>query len=47
MAQAMEEVAKGVEMYTGMKSQFVNAGWSEPNAEQMVIGIVFQGVKSR
>lgn len=47
MARAMEDVAKGVEMYTGMKNQFVNAGWSEPNAEQMVIGIVFQGVTNR
>jgi hypothetical protein len=41
----MEDATKAVEMFTGMKNQFINAGWSETTAEQMVVGIVFQGAK--
>jgi hypothetical protein len=45
MAQALEEAAKSVEVFTGLKNQFRNAGWSEPAAEQMVIGIVFSNAR--
>lgn len=40
-AQEMFETAEGVtgmvELYTGMKNQFINAGWSNANAEAMVV----------
>lgn len=45
MARTMEDAAKGVEMFTGMKNQFINAGWTEASAEQLVIGIVFQNAR--
>lgn len=33
----MDEYAKTVELFTGCKQQFVDAGWSSDHAEEMVI----------
>ncbi|HLS02182.1 MAG TPA: hypothetical protein VK054_09420 [Beutenbergiaceae bacterium] len=36
----LDQTAIAVEAYTGMKQQFVAAGWSERNAERMVIALL-------
>ena len=33
----LDHTTIAVEAYTGMKQQFVAAGWSERNAERMVV----------
>jgi hypothetical protein len=39
LLESMGESQKAVAALTGMKQQFINAGWSEPVAEQMVVEI--------
>lgn len=36
----MDDFAKAVEIFTGFRQQFVAAGWSEANAELMVLQIM-------
>lgn len=38
--QLLDDMTGVVEMFTGMKNQFVNAGWEPGNAEMMVIEIM-------
>ena len=38
--QVLDASAEMVEMWTGVKAQFVNAGWSPRAAEQMVIAVI-------
>lgn len=38
--QLIDDMAGVVEMFTGMKNQFVNAGWEPGNAELMVIEVM-------
>ncbi|WP_157096511.1 hypothetical protein [Microbacterium arborescens] len=37
LMKALEDAAGAVATFTGIKKQFVDNGWSEPNAERMVI----------
>lgn len=40
LMQTLDETAKTVAAMTGMKAQFVNAGWNEHNAEKAVLAII-------
>jgi len=37
LLKALSDTADGVAAMTGVKAQFIEAGWSEPNAELMVL----------
>jgi hypothetical protein len=39
----MEEFAKFVAVCTGMRQQFIDAGWSSENAEALVVHAMRQG----
>jgi hypothetical protein len=41
----MDATEQAVEAVTGMKNQLMNKGWSEPAAEQLVVGIMFQNAQ--
>ena len=38
--ESLDRAAEGVAALTGMKAQLVDQGWSEPNAERLVIAII-------
>lgn len=40
MLKMLEETANSVAACTGIKQQFIDAGWDEHNAEQMVIAML-------
>ena len=43
MMQMLEQSADAVAAFTGIKAQFVEAGWDERAAEQMVIQMLISG----
>lgn len=45
--QAMEETATAVAMMTGIRAQYIEAGWSPANAELMVIESLRSGNNSK
>lgn len=40
---ALEEMKNTTAMFTEIRQQFIEAGWSEPGAEQMVIMLFMKG----
>lgn len=45
LMQILEESATAIAAFTGMKKQFIEAGWAEHNAEQAVIAMMNAGNK--